>query len=224
MASPSARRRSGGSSSATRAPSKKSLHAAEQGRSDVAEARRRLSVRQRALDPKHLIFLDQTAATTKMTRTHGRCLRGQRLLKPVRHGPWKTSRLVAGLCLTGITAPYVMDGAMTGGVFLHYIKQIRAPLGTNAHGRQHRRDRQCRPPQGRRHPRRDEARGATLLYLAPYSPDLTPIEKAFAKIKATLRQIGARPRDALWQAIAEAIQGFSRAVSDPVAYTAAAAR
>ncbi len=89
-----------------------------------------MSVRQRALDPKHLIFLDQTAATTKMTRTHGRCLRGQRLLNPVRHGPWKTSTLVAGLCLTGITAPYVMDGAMTGGVFLHYIKQIRAPMLT----------------------------------------------------------------------------------------------
>ena len=55
-----------------------------------------------------------------------------------------------------------------------------------------------------------EARGATLLYLPPYSPDLNPIEKAFAKIKATLRKIGARTREALWQAIAEAIEGFSR--------------
>jgi len=65
-----------------------------------------------------------------MTRTHGRCLRGQRLLEPVPHGHWKTSTLVAGLCLTGITAPYVMDGAMTGDVFLQYIKQILAPTLT----------------------------------------------------------------------------------------------
>ena len=130
MALPSARRRSGGSSNATGSPSKKSLHAAEQGRPDVAAARRRFIVRQPALDPKHLIFLDETSATTKMTRTHGRCLRGQRLLDPVPHGHWKTSTLVAGLCLTGITAPYVMDGAMTGDVFLQYIKQILAPTLT----------------------------------------------------------------------------------------------
>src|SRR3954466_9399475 len=108
---------------------KKSLHATEQGRPDVAEARRRFIVRQPALEPKHLIFLDETAATTKMTR--GRCLRGHRLLEPVPHGHWKTSTLVAGLCLTGITAPYVMDGAMTGDVFLQYIKQILAPTLTS---------------------------------------------------------------------------------------------
>ena len=99
MAFASARRRSGGSSNATGSPSKKSLHATEQGRPDVAAARRRFIIRQPALDPKHLIFLDETAATTKMTR--GRCLRGQRLLDPVPHGHWKTSTLVAGLCLTG---------------------------------------------------------------------------------------------------------------------------
>src|SRR3954462_8014475 len=131
MAFASARRRSGGSSNATGSPSKKSLHATEQGRPDVVAARRRFIVRQPALDPKHLIFLDETSATTKMTRTHGRCLRGQRLLEPVPHGHWKTSTLVAGLCLTGITAPYVMDGAMTGDVFLQYIKQILAPTLTS---------------------------------------------------------------------------------------------
>src|SRR3712207_1358320 len=127
MALALARRRSGGSSNATGSPSKKSLHATEQGRPDVAAARRRFIVRQPALDPKHLIFLDET--TTKMTRT--RCLRGQRLLEPVPHGHWKTSTLVAGLCLSGITAPYVMDGAMTGDVFLQYIKQILAPTLTS---------------------------------------------------------------------------------------------
>ena len=207
MALASARRRSGGSSNATGSPSKKSLHATEQGRPDVVAARRRFIVRQPALDPKHLIFLDETAATTKMTRTHGRCLRGQRLLDPVPHGHWKTSTLVAGLCLTGITAPYVMDGAMTGAVFLQYVKQILAPTLTagnivvmdNVATHKVAGIREA-----------IEARGATLLYLPPYSPDLNPIEKAFAKIKAALRKIGARTREALWQAIGEAIEGFSR--------------
>src|SRR3954447_8079651 len=167
MAFASARRRSGGSSNATGSPSKKSLHATEQGRPDVAEARRRFIVRQPALEPKHLIFLDETAATTKMTR--GRCLRGQRLLEPVPHGHWKTSTLVAGLCLTGITAPYVMDGAMTGDVVLQYIKQILAPTLTSGDSvvmdnvATHK-------VAGIREA--IEARGATLLYLPPYSPDL----------------------------------------------------
>jgi transposase len=142
-----------------------------------------------------------------LTRTHGRCLRGQRLLDPVPHGHWKTSTLVAGLCLTGITAPYVMDGAMTGAVFLQYVKQILAPtlmagdivVMDNVATHKVAGIREA-----------IEARGATLLYLPPYSPDLNPIEKAFAKIKATLRKIGARTREALWQAIGEAIEGFSR--------------
>jgi transposase len=159
------------------------------------------------LAPEHLIFLDETSATTKLTRTHGRCLRGLRLLDPVPHGHWKTSTLVAGLCLTGITAPYVMDGAMTGTVFRHYVEQILAPtlkagdivVMDNVATHKVAGIREA-----------IEARGATLLYLPPYSPDLNPIEKAFAKIKAILRKIGARTREALWQAIAEAIEGFSR--------------
>jgi transposase len=151
--------------------------------------------------------------------TRGRCLRGQRLLEPVPHGHWKTSTLVAGLCLSGITAPlvaglclsgitapYVMDGAMTGDVFLQYIKQILAPTLTagdivvmdNVATHKVAGIREA-----------IEACGATLLYLPPYSPDLNPIEKAFAKIKATLRKIRARTREALWQAIALAFEDFS---------------
>jgi hypothetical protein len=100
-----------------------------------------------------------------MTRTHGRCLRGQRRLDPVPHGHWKTSTLVAGLCLTGITAPYVMDGAMTGGIFLQYIKQILAPSLT--------------------------------------AGDIVVMDNV-----ATHKVAGIR--EALWQAIGEAIEGFSR--------------
>src|SRR5688572_15761920 len=178
MASRSARRRSGGFASATGSPSKKSLHAAEQGRPDVAEARHRYIVRQPALAPERLVFLDETAATTTLTRTHGRCPRGQRLNHPVPHGHWKTSTLVAGLSLDGITAPYVLDGALSGIVFRHYVEQVLVPTLTAGdivvmdNVATHK-------VVGLREA--IEARGATLLYLPPYSPDLNPIEKAFAR-------------------------------------------
>ena len=138
-----------------------------------------------------------------MTRTHGRCLRGQRLLEPVPHGHWKTSTLVAGLCLTGITAPYVMDGAMTGDVFLQYIKQILAPTLTagdivvmdNVATHKVAGIREA-----------IEARGATLLYLPPYSPDLSPIEPMWSKVKQSLRSLAARTVDALQDAVMTALQ------------------
>ena len=69
---------------------KKSLHAAEQQRPDVAEARHAIIRRQPALDPERLVFLDETSATTNMTRRSGRCARGLRLLAPVPHGHRKT--------------------------------------------------------------------------------------------------------------------------------------
>jgi transposase len=100
-----------------------------------------------------------------------------------------------------------MDGALTGIVFCQYVEQVLAPtlkagdivVMDNVATHKVAGIREA-----------IEARGATLLYLPPYSPDLNPIEKAFAKIKATLRKIGARTREALWQAIAEAIEDFSR--------------
>ena len=163
-------------------------------------------VRQPALAPERLVFLDETAATTKLTRSHGRCLRGLRLLDPVPHGHWKTSTLVAGLRLTGLTAPYVLDGALTGPVFRHYIEQMLAPTLTPGdivvmdnvatHKVAGIRD-------------AIEARQAQLLYLPPYSPDLNPIEQAYAKLKAILRKAGARTREALWQAIGIAIDSLA---------------
>ncbi len=136
-----------------------------------------------------------------MTRTHGRCARGLRLLDPVPHGHWNTSTLVAGLRLTGITAPYVIDGAMTGPIFGLYVEPMLAPTLTpgdivvmdNVATHKVAGIREA-----------IEARDAQLLYLPPYSPDLNPIEQAYAKLKALLRKAAARTRDALWQAIGQA--------------------
>ena len=107
--------------------SKKTLHAAEQDRPDVAAARTKLRAEQSRLDAPRLLFIDETSVTTKMVRLRGRSPRGERLVASVPHGHWKTLTLVAALRINGLTAPYVFDGAMDGPSFLAYVEQILVP-------------------------------------------------------------------------------------------------
>lgn len=141
-----------------------------------------------------------------MARRYGRAPVGERCRAAVPHGHWKTTTLVAGLRLDGLTAPMVLDGAMNGPAFKAYTEQLLAPS--------------LRPgdivvmdnlPAHRVAGVREaiEARGASLLYLPPYSPDFNPIELAFAKLKALLRKAAARTVDALSAAIADAIEAFT---------------
>jgi len=78
----------------------------------VAEARERWKAAQADLDPSKLVFIDETGTNTKMVRTHGRCRRGERLIGRAPFGHWKTTTFTAGLRQDGITAPFVLDGAM----------------------------------------------------------------------------------------------------------------
>lgn len=182
------------------------MHAAEQDRPDVAEARRQFIRRQPALDPDHLVFIDETWATTNMTRRYGRAARGLRLLAPVPHGHWKVTTVVAGLRTSGITAPCVFDGAINGARFRAYIEQMLAPTlrpgdivildNLNSH-----------KVAGIREA--IEAQGAQIVYLPPYSPDLNPIEQGFAKFKAALRKAAERTVDGLWQTIGRTLDLFS---------------
>jgi transposase len=154
------------------------------------------------------VFIDETWATTTMARRHGRARRGERLVAAVPHGHWKTTTFVAALRHDRITAPCVFDGAINGARFLAWVEQALAPtLGPGdlvimdnlgAHKVQGVRDAIA-------------ARGATLLYLPPYSPDLNPIEQLFAKLKALLRTAATRTVDALWHAIGQALDAFSPA-------------
>jgi transposase len=141
-----------------------------------------------------------------MARLRGRAQRGERCRAGIPHGHWKTTTLVAALRCDGLTAPMVLDGAMTGAAFLAYFRQLLAPT--------------LRPGDivvmdnlpahkitGIR--QEIEAAGARLLYLPPYSPDLNPIEQVFAKLKALLRKAAARTVDALWAAIATALDAFT---------------
>ena len=185
---------------------KKTAHAAEQDRPDLVKRRQTWSEAQRDLDPRRLVFIDETWASTNMARRHGRAPRGERLRCGVPHGHWKTTTFVAALRLTGMVAPMVLDGPINGESFQAYVEQFLAPtlkrgdvvvmdnLGSH---------------KGAGVRAAIEAVGARLLYLPPYSPDFNPIENAFAKLKALLRKAAKRTRESLWTAIGALIPAFT---------------
>ena len=178
---------------------KKTAHAAEQERPDVAARRLAWLESQPDLDPRRLVFIDETGASTKMARLRGRSKRGQRCRAAVPHGHWKTTTFTAGLRLDGLTAPMLLDGPMNGVAFLAYVEQVLVP--TLVPGDQVIMDNlPAHKVSGVK--QAIEAAGATRLLLPPYSPDFNPIEQAFAKLKALLRKAAARTVDDLWDAIA----------------------
>jgi transposase len=139
--------------------------------------------------PDRVVFIDETAVKTNLTRLRGRSRRGERLTMDAPFGSWGTQTLIAGLTQDALIAPWVIQGAMDGPAFAAYIRQVLVPeiapgtvvildnLAT--------------------HRNKDAAQalrdhGCWFLYLPPYSPDLNPIEQAYSKLKAHLRRIGAR--------------------------------
>jgi hypothetical protein len=141
----------------------------------VAAARAAWQASQPTLDLSRLVFIDETGTTTNMTRHYGRCRRGARLIGQVPHGHWKTSTFVAGLRRDGITAPFVVDQAMTGDIFRTWLTRCLAPtlqpgdivVMDNLAAHKVAGVRQI-----------VAAAGATLLYLPPYSPDMNPVRGA----------------------------------------------
>src|SRR5215470_1446279 len=190
------------SSPAITSPLKKSLIAAERKRDDVARARRRWVREQGLLD---LIYIDETAVSTNMVRPNGWSPRGERLVGHVPMAHWKTMTFIAGFRQTGIVAPMVIKGAMNGEAFLAYIEQCLVPTLK----------------------RRDvvvidnvpfhkalgvqeaiEARGATLRYLPPYSPDFNPIEMVFHPLKTFLRKAAERTIEGLQRCVRSYIRAL----------------
>ena len=158
------------------------------------------------LEPHRLVFLDETGTTTKMARLRGRSPKGQRLLSKVPFGHWKTQTFIAGLRLDSLTAPFVMDAPMDRRIFETYVENSTGSTlkpgdvvvldNLPAH-------------KSAAAEKAVRAMGAWLLFLPPYSPDLNPIEMAFAKLKALLRARAIRTIDALWRAIGEICDLFS---------------
>jgi len=152
------------------------------------------------------VFIDETWVSTHMARTRGRAPRGQRLRAAIPHGHWTTTTFVAGLRHDGIVAPFVLDGPINRHAFETYVAQVLVP--------------ELRPGdivimdnlsshKGPRLRELIEAAGASLHYLPPYSPDFNPIENAFAKLKALLRQAAERTVGALWDRLGALLDAFT---------------
>src|SRR4051794_31753034 len=158
------------------------------------------------LDPAKLVFVDESFASTTMARLYGRAPRGVRLRAAIPHGHRKKTTLVAGLRLSGVTAPHPLDGSINGEGFREYVRQVLVPTpapgdivvidNLSSH---------------KSHPVREaiEAAGAKLLFLPPYSPDFNRIEKAFSKLKALLRKAAERTVSGLHQAILRILAAFT---------------
>jgi transposase len=205
-ASSSASARSSAFSPGTPSRVKKTAHASEQDRPDVAERREAWFEGQLDLDAERLIFIDETWASTKMARRYGRCRRGQRLRVGIPHGHWKTTTFIGALTLRGFIAPFVIDGPINRLAFETYGEKVLVPelrkgdvvIMDNLPGHKGPKTREL-----------VEAAGASLFYLPPYSPDFNPIENAFAKLKALLRKAAERTVEGLWTAIGQLIHLFT---------------
>jgi transposase len=151
---------------------------------------------------ERLKFIDESGANIAMTRLYGRAPRGERVVGSVPRNHGQNVTMLAALSATGVEAVMTVEGATDGDVFRSYVREVLAPtlakgdivvmdnLGAHKVAGVH---------------EAIEARGATLLYLPPYSPDLSPIERCWSKIKTALRAAKARTREALEEAIKQAL-------------------
>jgi transposase len=160
----------------------------------------------RKLDAERLVFVDESGAHLSLTRLYARSPRGQRAVGSVPRNHGANTTLVAGLSLAGLIAPMTIEGAIDTPAFEIYVERILAPALTSGQivvldNLAVHKKAQIRAT--------IEARGCRLLFLPSYSPDLSPIELAFSKVKASLRQAGARTQEALEAAMAHAIDAIT---------------
>ena len=168
--------------------------------------RERWQRHQGRVDPKRLVFIDETWVKTNMAPLRGWGPRGARLPGAAPFGHWNTSTFIGALRHDRIDAPWVFDGPVNGDVFRTYVEKVLAPnlspgdvvvmdnLGSH---------------KGVAVRRAIRKAGAHLLFLPPYSPDLNPIEQAFAKLKHWLRNARTRSRDTLWRAVGAILDRIS---------------
>jgi transposase len=166
----------------------------------VQVARRAWIEAQPRMDVEKLVFIDETWASTNMTRSYGRCPRGSRCVASAPLGDWQTTTFIAGLRHRQLTAPMVTDGPMDGEVFLAWVEQFLCPtlrpgdIAILDNLSSHKVDGVGQAI---------AQAGATVLYLPPYSPDMNPIEKLFSKLKTLLRKAAKRSAEDLWTEIGE---------------------
>lgn len=182
------------------------LCAAEQDRPDIAVRRDLWRAERLEIPVRRLVFIDETSASTRMARFRGRSERGKRLIATVPHGHRKTTTFVAALRSDGLTAPVVVDGAMTGEIFLSYVRNQLVPtlhpgdIVVMDHLAAY------KVAGGRE---AIESAGATVASLPPHSPDFNPIELLFSKVKSLLRRDAARTVQELWNLLGKLVPVFA---------------
>jgi transposase len=181
---------------------KKSPHAAERDTPEVRKKRRAFRRKIKPIEPRRLVFVDETGVTTAMTPAHGRAPRGDRVEASV-PASWESVTVIAAMGLDGVQAPLAFPGAVNAATFLSYVEEVLVPA--------------LRPGDvvvfdnltshlGPAVFEAIERTGASVLPLPPYSPDYNPIEEMFSKFKEFLRQVGARAKDHLYDAIGEGLR------------------
>jgi len=184
---------------------KKSRQASERDRPDVQAKRRRFRREVGKIEPKRLIFVDETGITTAMTPTYARAPRGERAVDSA-PASWETVTVIAALGLDGVHAPLAFPGSTNAATFESYVEQVLVPelhvgdvvLFDNL--KAHLSDEVAKSI---------EAAGARVLRLPPYSPDFTPIEEMFSKFKQGLRRIAARTKAELYDAVGEVLRSVT---------------
>ncbi len=158
-------------------------------------------------DARRLVFIDESGFHTSMMRLRARAPRGVRAYGKVPRNRGKNTTLIASITLEGgMGGAMIVEGATDALAFEAYVEHFLAP--TLAEGQAvvldglgaHRTDKVRELIEGR---------GADLVFLLSYWPDLNPIEEAFSKIKSLVRKVGARTREALVEAIAEALRAVT---------------
>ena len=177
-------------------------------RPKTARFRERWKAHQRKIDPRRLIFADETWIKTNMTRLRGWSKRGTPLKARVPHGNWQTLTFMAGLRLDRIDAPWVRDGPINRESFEAWVETQLIPLlkpgdivvldNLSSH-------------KSAKAKKAIKAAGAHLFFLPPYSPDLNPIEQAFAKLKTLIRKAEARTAGELCAAAGRILETFTSA-------------
>jgi putative transposase len=184
------------------------LRASEQDRADVARRRDQWLTYRGDVDPKRLVFIDETWVKTNMAPLRGWGPRGKRLTATAPHRRWKTMTFLAALRHDRVDAPWLIDGPINGERFRLYVEQVLAPTLTptdivvmdNLGSHKSKAVR-----------RAIRATGAKLFLLPKYSPDLNPIEMLFAMLKHWLRQAAGRSVEAVCSALGETLDAVTAA-------------
>lgn len=181
---------------------KKSLHADQRDRPDVQAKRDQFRQEVGTIAPERLVFVDETGVTTTMTPAYGRAPRGQRVVDSV-PASWETLTVIAALGLDGVRAPVVFPGSTDTAAFQAYVDQVLVP---ELHAGDVVVFDNIKPHLAAGVAKSIEGAGAQLLPLPPYSPDYTPIEEMFSKVKQGLRRAKARTKAGLSDAVGEVLR------------------